>query len=72
MNRFENKIDRTEKTLVCGNVADEIKEQSMAEEAVGGDNSQAKGNDGVACSLTNECQAICGIVNYSGWGPWCN
>ena len=38
----------------------------------GGRESWDLGNDGGACSLSNECQKICGIVHYSQWGSWCD
>ena len=72
MTRFENKLDRADMNLACGNVAEEIEAQNMAEDAVGGDESWDLGDTGGACSLSNECQKICGIVHYSQWGSWCD
>ena len=71
MSRFENKLDRADINLACGSVAEEIEAQNMTEEAVGGASSSDLGNNGSACSLTNECQKICGIIRYSQWGFWC-
>jgi len=71
MSRFENKLDRADMNLACGSVAEEIKAQNMTEEAVGGADSDGLGNNGKYCSLTHECQKICDIINYSGWGFWC-
>lgn len=71
MSRFENKLERADMNLACGNVAEEINAQNMADEAVGGASSNDLGNNGKYCSLTNECQSICGIIHYSQWGPWC-
>lgn len=71
MSRFYKNIDNANNNLVCGNVADELREQDMVEEPVGGFESKNLGNKGGACSLTLECQNLCNIVNYSGWGPWC-
>lgn len=73
MSRFESKLYRADMNLACGNVAEEIEAQNMAEDAgAGGRESWDLGNDGGACSLSNECQKICGIVHYSQWGSWCD
>lgn len=65
MSRFENKIERTEMDLACGNVAEELKGQDMADVANGAGASKQLGNNGGHCTLTNECQAICGMIGYS-------
>lgn len=71
MKRFVNKIERADVNLPCGTVAEEILAQSMIEEAVGGASSKGLVDNGRACTLTNECQSISGVVHYSQWGAFC-
>ncbi len=64
MNKFE-----TEKA--CGTAADEINDQSMAEDTAGGYDSAALGNKGYICSVTLECSQVCRTIHWSSWGVIC-
>jgi len=49
----------------AGNVLEEIAMQEVGDQVVGGYNSNALGNQGILCSITQECQHIC------NWTLWC-
>lgn len=71
MKKYHDPLENASIELACGSVAEEINDQKMVDEVVGGYDSPALGNEGSHCSVTLECQNICSWVNWSGWGFWC-
>jgi hypothetical protein len=49
----------------AGNVLEEISMQEASDQVAGGYDSDALGNTGYFCSVTQECQHIC------NWTLWC-
>lgn len=71
MKRFNENFENANINLVCGDITEEIKEQDMTQDVVGGWDSPKLGNSGGVCSATLECMNVCNWVNWSGWGFWC-